>query len=163
MITPIIWNRLITNADWIGALATILDDVEDSDQSDSNERAKLQDQLQTFVEKSPSRLSALDDIAARVSVDVMITDVARRIGEIRARNAELSALATALGEQVEAANRDAGRILRITAEINKAKDAILAVKNMASRLSEDKPDAVDAIRAVLDGLSSLDSIYRLNT
>ena len=160
MITPIKWNDLITDAEWIGALATILDDIEDGAQSDSNERAMLQEQLQTFVEKSPARLSALDEIAERVSVNVMVTDVARRIGEINARNVELSGAAAALGEQVEAANRDAGRILRITAEINKARDAILAVKVMAARLSADKPDAVDAIRAVLDGLSSLDSIYR---
>jgi hypothetical protein len=160
MITPIKWDDLTTDADWIGALAIILDDIEDGPQSDSNERAMLQGQLQTFVEKSPARLSALNEIATQVSVNIMITDVARRIDEIKARNAELSVAAAALGEQVEAANRDAGRIPRITAEINKARDAILAVKDMAARLSADKPDAVDAIRAVLDGLSSLDSIYR---
>jgi len=162
MITPIKWDLVRTDPQWVSALATILGDIEDSAQADSSERQQLQSQLQTFVQRSPERVSALDKIAVQASVDIMIVDLTRRVAEIKARNAQLEVAALALGVEVDAANRDAGRLVRITAEINKAKDAITTVKDMVARLGDDNADAIDTIRAILDGFSRLNEIYRPN-
>ncbi|HEY7179866.1 MAG TPA: hypothetical protein VIC84_00540 [Blastocatellia bacterium] len=160
MITPIKWNEVRTNSQWIETLATILGDCEDGGRTDPSERLELQTQLRTFVERSPSRVSALDEIALQASTDIMLAEVTERIAEIGRRNADLTAAAGDLGVQIEAANRDAGRVLRITAQLNKAIEAIAAVRDMVARLESDNANADEAIQAVLDGLGTLAGIFR---
>lgn len=91
--------------------------------------------------------------------DLTVAIVGTGMANIAARNQELSEMLAVFGEHIEAANADANRLQQITANINKATEAIKTVKTLVSQLSSADANANAKIQAVITALEDLDEIF----
>jgi hypothetical protein len=154
-ISDINLDNLITDDEWVNALARILDE---SMNASPSERSQIITFLTRFVQKSPLRLSPLDDIAVRLQANLTLANLTQRLNELSSRNQELVNLADSLGVQVIAANQDAGKLTRITGEIKKVTASITTIKDLVSQLNSTDATKVSRIEAVITALENLNQI-----
>lgn len=155
-ISDINLDDLITDEEWVNALARILDEGVNATPS---ERGQLITFLTRFVQKTPLRLLPLNDIALRLQANLTLANLTQRLNELAARNQEIIILATQLGVQIEAANRDAGRLIRITGEINKATASINTIKDLVNQLNNPDANTSARIQAVATALERLNEVF----
>jgi hypothetical protein len=146
------FNQVNTDEEWVNALASIIDAGISA--NTLQQRSDLILLLGRFVQRSPTRLSALDDIAMALQTDLALTNTAARISRIEGRNNRLRQLAGQLGVEVLIANSDAGRLTRIKAEIDKATATVTAIKQLADGLNSSGSTSA-RFQAVFDSLDKL--------
>jgi prefoldin subunit 5 len=84
------WHKLITEEEWANVLGEILDDAKAALlENDSDKLGDIQDTLDKFVKESPSYCRVLDNIAAKASYNIFITETNEALKRITERNAEL--------------------------------------------------------------------------
>lgn len=152
MALEIDFTQVNTDEQWVNALASIIDAALNA--NTSQERSSLILLLGRFVQKSPTRLSALDDIAMGLQTDLALTNIQQRIARIEMRNQALKQRAQALGVQIQFATNDAGRLTRIKTEIDKATATVTAIKQLAEGLNSSASTNA-RFQAVFDSLDKL--------
>lgn len=151
------FNQVNTDEQWVNALASIFDAALSA--NTEQVRSNLISLLGRFVQKSPTRLAALDDIAIGLQTDLAITNTDDRIRRIESRNSLLEQQAEAIGVEVTIANRDAGRLSRIKSEIDKATTAIRAIKQLADTI-DSSAGTKAKFQSVLTNLDELAQTFR---
>lgn len=146
------FDSINTDQEWVDALVSIFNAAPSAN---LQERSKLIILITTFVQKSPTRVSTLDNIALGLQSDLGIADINARIAAIKARNAVLKQHAEDLGLQVKSATRDSGGLTRIKGEIDKATETIKAMKTIASQFETPNISINARIQAVVAALESL--------
>lgn len=146
------FDRVNTDQEWVDALVSIFNAAPSAN---LQERSKLIILITTFVQRSPSRVSTLDDIALGLQSDLGIADINARIAAIKARNTVLRQHVDDLGLEVKTAKRDASSLTRIKAEIDKAAETIKAMKTIAAQFETPNISVNAKIQAVVAALESL--------
>lgn len=146
------FDKVNTDQEWVDALVSIFNAAPSAN---LQERSKLIILITTFVQRSPSRVSTLDDIALGLQSDLGIADINARIAAIKARNTVLKQHVEDLGLEVKTAKRDAGSLTRIKAEIDKAAETINAMKTIAAQFETPNISVNAKIQAVVTALESL--------
>lgn len=137
---------------WVNVLARILDE---SVNANSSERSQLITLITKVVKGTGVSLKPLDEIALKLQANLALANLAQRLNELDLRNKELLNLAQQLGVQVVAANRDSGRLIHITNEINKVTATVNTIKDLVSQLNSPNANTVTKIEAVITALEKL--------
>lgn len=117
----------------------------------SNLRGKIREGA-TFQNLRDSARHFEEDLAAQI--------IGTGMSNIVARNQELQSMLSALGLHIAAANADANRLQQITANINKATEAVNTIKTLATQLNSPNSASVNArIQAVVTALESLRTTF----
>lgn len=140
------------------AFADIQDAVQGSDNDDLEDLIEI---VAEFRDKLPPDLSLnrvradardLDEDLSQNSIDVVIQGIGRR-------NDTLSRLVDALNKESEKAEQDADLLNKIREGVEKATKTIEEINDFVDQLSESDANAIDNIRALIDTLGNISSIF----
>lgn len=155
------WDELRFIKDWSAALTQILAEAKTArEANDSEARQELQDLLLQFVKNSPPNCEALDKIARRAAEDLFIEQTSAAVAAISARMNELKS-ATGLIEGVTSENKETARSLQlknVTSAIDKARNAVQALKTIERALANPDNDLLTKIEALLRAVDELQVI-----
>lgn len=126
-----------------------------------NERIALQTVVSNFRGKIPegATFQNLRDSARRFEEDLAAQIIGNGMANIAARNQELLSILNALDLHIAAANADANKLQQITTNINKATEAVNAIKTLASALDSPNANTNSRIQAVVTALENLKTTF----
>jgi DNA repair exonuclease SbcCD ATPase subunit len=160
------WHELITGEEWANVLGEILDVAKAVLlENDSDKLGDIQDTLDKFVKESPSYCRVLDDIAAKASLNIFVTETNEALKRITERNAELKkALELIKGTTARMKkSRKAIQFEGVIEILNKAKTAIDELKNIGETFDEKEKSILEkivdigkAIEKVREEISAVD-------
>lgn len=142
------WRELITEDEWANVLGKILDAAKAAIlENDLDKLLEIQDTLEKFVKESPSYCRVLDDIAAKASYNIFITETNKALKEITERNAELKKALELIKGTTERIKKSRKAILfeEVIETLDKAKTVIDELKNTAETFDDNEKTLLEKI------------------
>ena len=126
-----------------------------------NERIALQTVVSNLRGKirEGATFQNLRDSARRFEEDLAAQIIGTGMANIAARNQELLSMLDALGLHIAAANDDANKLQQITANINKATEAVNAIKTLVLALDSPNAHTNSRVQAVVAALENLKATF----
>ena len=142
------WHELITEEEWANVLGEILDDAKAALlENDSDKLGDIQDTLDKFVKESPSYCRVLDDIAAKASFNIFITETNEALKRITERNSELKKALELIKGTTTRVKKSRKAILfeEVIEILNKTEMAIDELKNIGETFDDNEKSLLEKI------------------
>jgi hypothetical protein len=160
------WRQLVTEEEWANVLGDILGVAKAALlENGSDKLGDIQDTLEKFVKESPSYCRVLDDIAARVSLNILKTETNEALRIITEGNAELKKTLELIKGTTTRIKKSRKAILfeEVIEILNKAEIAIDELKNIGETFDDNEKSLLEkvvdigkSIEKVRDEITALD-------
>jgi len=152
------WDRLLTTESWAATLQTLVDaSARALGQGNMEDIDLLQEQLRTFIKRSPPKAAMLDTIASGVLDDLMASDLASGLAAIRGRNAELQRQLLVIKGVTVDAKADAAR-LRLEPVIAQLTQTTQSLEKLLKEYEDAKDTKNPWYKKTRDALSGLQAL-----